>query len=45
MIDSILTVILISVIGIAVGIVAYIAYLVYNILKQDFAIDLDDNDV
>jgi hypothetical protein len=45
MIDTILTAILLLVVGITIGTVAYVSYLVYNIIKEEFLVNLDNDDV
>lgn len=45
MIETILTVILLLVAGITIGTVAYVFYLVYNILKEESLVNLDNDDV
>lgn len=45
LIECFLTIFILLIIIITVGCLAYVAYLVYNVIKQEITTDLDEDDV
>lgn len=45
LIEALLTIFILLVIGTTVGCLVYVAYLVYNIIRQEITTDLDEDDV